>query len=128
MNNSQSATSTVRYGRKLVTAGITGIRNGQDSARGDQPLAAIAVNAAQDALGAAAIGACLGMLSSCLMRRSKSLSNAIALGTLGSAVGFIAGFGWKTRNVSLNVAHSTAREIRKARDEHWLELNPIDYA
>jgi hypothetical protein len=53
---------------------------------------------------------------------------ALALGTLGSALGFVAVFGWKTRNVTSSVAHSTARELRKARDEHWLESNPIDYA
>ena len=111
-----------------MNAGITGIRNGQDSARGEQPLSTLATEAAQDSLALAAIGACVGLLTSCLMRRSNRLSNAIAFGTVGSAVGFFAGFGWKTRSVTSNVAHSAVKELRKARDEHWLELNPIDYA
>ena len=128
MNHSLSATSTVRYGRNLVGAGIAGIRNGQDAARGDQRLSAIAADAAQRSLGLAALGACVGLLTSGLMRGRKGMSNAIALGAVGSFVGFAAGFGWTTRSVTSNVVHSTAKEIRRARDEHWLELNPIDYA
>jgi len=128
MSHSLTAPSRVRYGRNLVRAGITGIRNGQDTARGERPLSTMAADAAQGSLGLAVVGACLGLLGSCLMRRRRHLSNAVVFGTLGSAVGFIAGFGWKTRNVTSSVAHSTARELRRARDEHWLELNPIDYA
>ena len=44
MNRSQSMHSSVQYGRKLVSAGISGIRNGQDSARGEQPLSTIAAS------------------------------------------------------------------------------------
>jgi len=47
---------------------------------------------------------------------------------VGSVLGFFAGFSWKTRNVTSSVALFAARELRKARDERWLELNPIDYA
>jgi uncharacterized membrane protein YeaQ/YmgE (transglycosylase-associated protein family) len=128
MNHSQTATRTVRYGQKLVNASIAGIRNGKYSARGDQPLSAIATDAAQLALRPAVVGACIGLLTSCLMRRRNRLSNAIVLGTLGSAVGFFAGFSWKTRNLTSSMAHGAARELRKVRDEHWLEQHPIDYA
>jgi len=68
------------------------------------------------------------LLSSCLAPRRNRLSNAFALGTLGSALGFCAGFSWKTRKVASSVAQSAARELRIVRDEHWLERNPIDYA
>ena len=128
MNHSLSTTSRVRYGRKLVNAGFSGIRSGQDTARGDQRLSALAAKAAQSSISLAAVGACVGLLSSCLMRRRSRTSSAVVLGALGSAIGFFAGFGWKTRSVTSSVAHSTARELRRARDEHWLELNPIDYA
>ncbi|MFZ1134693.1 MAG: hypothetical protein WAN69_07095 [Candidatus Korobacteraceae bacterium] len=128
MTHPQSVTSTVRYGKKLVNAGITGIRTGQNSARGEQKLSTLAARAARNSLALAAVGACVGLLRSYLGHRRNRVSNALALGTLGSALGFVAGFGWKTRNVTSSVAHSTARELRKARDEHWLESNPIDYA
>ena len=128
MYRSQSLTSGVRYGRKLVSAGITGLRTGQDSARGDRPLSEIASEAAQGSLMLAAVGACAGLLSSCLLHRGKRFSNAVVLGSVGSALGFFAGFSWKTRDVTSSVAHSAAREVRKVRDERWLEMNPIDYA
>ena len=128
MYRSQSLTSGVRYGRKLVNAGITGVRTGQDSARGDRPLSEIASEAAQGSLMMAAVGACAGLLSSCVLHRGKRLSYAVILGSVGTAMGFLAGFSWKTRDVTSSVARSAAREIGKARDEHWLELNPIDYA
>ena len=128
MNHSLSSTGTVRYGRNLVSAGIAGIRNGQDAARGDQRLSAIAADAAQRSLRLAVVGACVGLLTSLLIRGRKRTPNAIALGAVGSFVGFAAGFGWTTRNVTSNVVHSTANEIRRTRDQHWLELNPIDYA
>lgn len=128
MSRSQTTTSTVRYGRKLVNAGIAGIRNGQDAARGDHSLSTVAAEAAQGSLRFALLGAGVGLLSSCLMGRRRRWLEAIALGSLGSALGFVAGFGWKTRTVTSNVMNSTAKELRRARDEHWLELNPIDYA
>lgn len=128
MNRSQSLTSSVRYGRKLVRAGITGIRDGQDSVRGERPLSAIAAEAAQGSLTLAAVGACAGLLSSCLLHRGKRFANAVVLGSVGSALGFFAGFSWKTRDVTSSVARSASRELGKARDEHWLELHPIDYA
>ena len=128
MNRSRSMHSSVQYGRKLVSAGISGIRNGQDSARGEQPLSTIAAEAAQGSLTLAAMGACVGLVSSCLLHRRNSLSKAVVLGSIGSALGFLAGFSWQTRNVTSSMAQSAARELRKARDERWLELNPIDYA
>ncbi len=128
MTHPQSVTSTVRYGRKLVNAGITGIRTGQDSVRGERPLSALAVEAARNSLALAAVGACVGLLRFYVGHRRNRVASAVALGTLGSALGFCVGFGWKTRNVTSSVAHSAARELRKARDEHWLESNPIDYA
>jgi hypothetical protein len=111
-----------------MNAGITGIRNGQDSARGEQSLSKLAVDAARDSLALAAIGACIGLLRSQFAEKRGRPSKVLALGAIGSVIGFCVGFGWKTRNVTSSVAHSTAREFRRARDEHWLELNPIDYA
>jgi len=127
MNHSHAA-SRVEYGRKLVNAGISGIRSGQDSARGEQTLSKLAADAARDSLALAAIGACIGLLRSQFAGKRDRPAKALALGTLGSVLGFCVGFGWKTRKVTSSVAHSTARELRRARDEHWLESNPIDYA
>ena len=127
MNHPHAATR-VKYGRKLVNAGITGIRSGQDSARGEESLSKIAADAARDSLVLALIGAGVGLLQSQFAEKRDRPAKTLALGALGSVLGFLVGFGWKTRKVTSSVAHSTARELRRARDEHWLELNPIDYA
>jgi hypothetical protein len=128
MSHSQSANSRIKYGRKLVDAGINGIRNGQNSARGEQTLGKLAADAAMDSLALAAIGACIGLLRAQFSEKRDRPANAIVLGALGSVLGFCVGFGWKTRKVTSSVAHSAARELRRTRDEHWLERNPIDYA
>ena len=127
MNRSHSA-STIKYGRKLINAGINGIRSGQNSARGKQTLGKLAADAARDSVALAAIGACVGLLRSQLAEKRDRPAKALAVGALGSVLGFCVGFGWKTRKVTTSVAHSTARELRRVRDERWLELNPIDYA
>ena len=128
MSHSQSANTRMKYGRKLVNASIDGIRHGQDTARGEQSLSKLAADAARESLALAFIGACVGLLPSQFVDRRNRPAKALALGVIGSAIGFAVGFGWKTRKVTSSVAHSTARELRRVRDEHWLELNPIDYA
>ncbi|HEX8895778.1 MAG TPA: hypothetical protein VF783_20810, partial [Terriglobales bacterium] len=72
--------------------------------------------------------ACVGLLRSQFVEKRDRPAKVLALGALGSVLGFCVGFGWKTRKVTTSVAHSTARELRRVRDERWLELNPIDYA
>lgn len=128
MIHPHSETVSIRYGRRLVNAGLTGFRIGQDSARGDRSLSSMAAEAAQDSLVLALIGGSFGLLSLAVINPRKRLLNVVALGSLVGALGFVAVFGWKTRTIISSVAHSAARELRKARDEHWLELNPIDYA
>ena len=128
MNSPHSLASTLTYGRQLVDAGIAGIRRGQDSALNGQPLSALAADSARDSLKLAVAGACLGLLPTYILGRRRRCSTVLAFGALGSTVGFVAAFSWKTRKVASTLAHSAARELRRARDEHWLEMNPIDYA
>ena len=128
MNHSPSATSPLRYGRKLFHAGITGICTGQDFARREESLSSLAAEAARGSLAPAAVGACVGLLRSCLSSRRNRLPKVLALGLAGSALGFSVGFAWRTRKITVSVVNSAALELSKVRDEHWLELNPIDYA
>ena len=71
------------------------------------------------------LGACAGRL---LPARQHKLAKTLACGLLGGAFGFLAGLGWQTRNLAESMARSAAREMGARRDQHWLELNPIDYA
>jgi hypothetical protein len=127
MNAIASPETTLSYGRKLINAGISGIRNGHNDF-GPEFISDAMVAAVPDSLALAAVGATLGVLPALLVRRRPRVSTMVALGALCSAAGFCLGFSWKTRKVTSSLAHSALREVRKAKDEHWLELNPIDYA
>lgn len=127
MNRNAPATTRLAYGRRLVKAGISGIRTGRENFD-PQRASALVSNSAEESLKLAVVGACLGILPACLMRRRSRLASALVLGAAGSAIGFCAGFSWKTRKLTSSLAHSAIREVRRVKDEHWLDKNPIDYA
>lgn len=120
-------TETLSYGHRLVNAGIDGVRNGRKSFD-PQVASALVLHSAEESLKLAALGACLAILPACLVRRQSRASTAVALGAVGSALGFLTAFSWKTRRLTSVLAHSAMREVRRVNDEHWLETNPIDYA
>ena len=127
MSSHTSTADRFAYGRKLINAGISGIRSGQQDL-GPRSVSNCMVAAVPDSFKLAALGACLGILPGLLVRRRSRVSTAIALAAAGSALGFCAGFTWKTRKLTSSLAHSALREVRKVNDEHWLERHPIDYA
>jgi hypothetical protein len=45
----------------------------------------------------------------------------------GGAIGFAAGFTWKTRDLTASMARSAMKEMGTVRDEHWIEKHPVDY-
>jgi hypothetical protein len=127
MKSKGSNAGKFAYGRKLITAGISGIRSGRQDL-GSGSVSSCVAAAVPDSFKLAALGACLGILPGLMMRRRTRLSTAIGLAAAGSALGFCAGFTWKTRKVTSSLAHSALREVRKVNDERWLERHPIDYA
>jgi hypothetical protein len=124
MNDRNALNKTVEYGRKLIHAGVSGVEAGENSGLHGQSRSSLLFESTRDALPFAAAGACAGWLGYQLMRRRVHPLKILSCG----ALAFVAGFGWKTRKVSTSVAHSTFKEVSKVRDEHWLELHPIDYA
>jgi len=128
MKNLESMPNTVAYGRKLVNAGLTGIRTGHQTAFVDRSFSAVLVDSVRGSLMLAAAGACVGLLRPYLTHRRNRLPKALAGGALGSALGLCAGLAWKTRAVTSGVVHSARKEVDRVRDERWLEMNPIDYA
>lgn len=112
------------YIKELVRAGLDGI------AAARHEMGGAAFSPAPEAVlwTPAAVGAALGVLSTRLIGNRKSVSHLGMGGLVGSVVGFGAGFAWASRGYSGCAARRAIRFVNAARDAHWLETHPIDYA
>lgn len=119
--------SNAEYTRKLVHSAAEGAHCGEQAFLGGEPLTSYLSVSARSALGPAVVGAFLGALSSYSADRHKP-NRALALGSLGCAIGFAAGVLWQSRRLTASVADGAWNKISKVRDEHWFDRNPIDYA
>jgi len=128
MNLHQWSRSSADYGRQLLHSGIEGARSGKEAFLHGEPMAPFLSESVRSALKPAAIGACVGMLSSYPAYREKSTIRALAFGLLGGAIGFGAGMVWESRRLTVSAASGALKNIGKVRDEHWLTKHPIDYA
>ena len=122
-----SPTSTIEYGRKLVDAGVAGLNAGRAEFSPEKARAIVA-RSAEESIRLAIAGACLGVVPGCLLARRSRAANLLLFGVIGGVLGFVGAFSWKTRSLSSSLAQSAIKEVRKAKDECWLERNPIDYA
>ena len=120
--------ANAEYGRKLLDSGIEGARSGQEAFLNGRSLTPFLNESLQSALVPAALGACIGVLSSYSAYRQKSIARALMFGLLGGAVCLGAGLAWESRRLTASVAGRALKNIGKARDEHWLDQHPIDYA
>ena len=128
MNTQHSLGSQFRYGRELVRSGVSGLSSGRDAHLNGRPLTEMLSESARASLGLATLGACAGLLRYYLPARRGRLAKTLACGLLGGAFGFLAGFGWKTRDLAESMTHSAAKQMGTVRDQHWLASHPIDYA
>ena len=120
--------SEIDYGRKLFSSGLEGARSSREEFLHGKPRTPFLSESTGNAMGVAAIGACIGLLGSYLGSQHKSARRAFAFGIFGGAIGFGVGVAWGNRHLAANVASGVWKNIGRTRDEHWLERNPIDYA
>lgn len=128
MTPSEKVKSRVQYGRTLVNSGLSGLRNGCDSHLHGRPLSDALSKSARGALGLAAIGTCAALGGSCFAGRTHRMAKTVGFGVMGSVIGLAIGLAWKTRELTASMGRSALKEIGTARDEHWLQKHPIDYA
>jgi hypothetical protein len=130
--NGSNGSGSFTYGRKLVHAGLNGVRSGAPVALNGQSLSEVmsdsAVTVVSLTLAGAVAGASVGLLGSYLTQKRDRTTNVWMYGAVGTAIGLFAGVSWKSRKIASSLAHSAMKEVGKARDEHWLETHPIDYA
>ena len=128
MNLRKWSQSEVEYGRKVLNSGLAGARSGREAFLNGKPLTPFLSKAVRDASTPAAVGAFLGVLGSFPGESHRSAKRALAFGFLGWAIGLSMGIVWQSRGLTACAANGALRNIGRARDEHWLERHPIDYA
>jgi hypothetical protein len=119
--------SNLEYAKKLVDSGIEGAQKGEQSFLHGEPLTPILGKSACQALKPAAFGAGL-LLLACQNTRKKSASTVVSRAIIGGAIGFGIGLLWHNRRLARHVIVGIRQGVGKIRDEHWLEMHPIDYA
>lgn len=120
--------ANVDYGRKLMDSALEGARAGESDFLREEPLVPYLEESVRHALRPALVGACVGIVGGYLGGARRSPARAVACAILGGALGFGAGVLWESRDLTASVASRAWKSVRKTRDEHWFERNPIDYA
>ena len=128
MNFLEWSKSSVDYGQKLVHSALEGAHDAESEFLKQESLPIFLGDSARHALTPAILGAFLGVLSGSVRNDGRSASKKLALGLLGGAIGFGAGLIWENRQFTSSVASGAWKKVNQARDEHWFEKNPIDYA
>ncbi len=128
MESVRGLKSNLRYGRKLMKSGASGLSDGRESYLDGRPLKSVLSQSARASLSAAALGACTGLLGYYVPARKARASKTLACGVLGGAVGFLLAFSWRTRELTGSMKRSAGKQMRVVRDERWLSRHPIDYA
>jgi hypothetical protein len=119
--------SNADYSRKLVHSAVEGACLGEEAFLQGQPLPTFVTMSARCALRPAAVGALIGVASS-VSGRKRHPCKVLAYGFIGGFIGFALGLAWQSRELVENVSLAAWKKIGNARDEHWFEKNPIDYA
>lgn len=128
MHVAERVTPQFTYGRKLVRSAMQGARAGEEVFLHGRPLHSFLDESAWHALKPAALAACVGALGGLCAARHRSTGRALAWGVLGATLGFGFSLAWESRALTTSIASAAWRKITSARDEHWLERHPIDYA
>ena len=120
----RSLRSDLTYCKRLLGAGWNGIAAARKQA--DRPLFSPPLQSV--VWTPTAVGATVGALTRRLIGKDKSASGVALGGLLGSVLGLSAVLVWASREFTGPAARKSLRCINAARDAHWLESHPIDYA
>jgi len=128
MDLSEWSKQEVDYGRRVLNSGLDGVRSGREAFLNGRPFTPFFRESCLRALKPAALGACIGLLTSCPRHRFRKTSRSLLSGFVGGLIGFAAGMAWESRFLTKSAADGAFNSIKKVRDEHWFEKHPIDYA
>jgi hypothetical protein len=128
MSLAEWSKAELEYGLRVLDSGLEGAHSGEEAYLNGKPFTPSFSDSVRKAVKPAALGALLGVLTSCPGNRQRSVSRTMAFGLVGGAIGFVASLLWENRRLTASVASGALKNIAKVRDEHWLEKHPIDYA
>lgn len=128
MKARESLRSKLRYGQALMRSGVSGLSSGREAHLNGRPLSEALGESARASLALAVFGACAGLLRYSFPVRRDRLTKAVTCSVAGGAIGFVAGFAFKTRDLAESMTRSAAKQMGTVRDERWLNRHPIDYA
>ena len=126
MKRASRLDSNIVYVARLVRSGFEGAISVSRQTLKDEPSRSVLSQSVRDSWKPAAVGAYFGLLASVWMRDSK-LPRALWGGFVGSALGLAGGALWKSRTVTGGVMGGALKSVNAARDQRWLQLNPINY-
>ena len=119
--------SEVEYGRDLADSGLQGARTACDSMLNGEAVGTVFSRSARASWAPTMMGAGVGALCGLLAQRKPNTTAVLAMGVVGSFVGFTAGVAWETRQLSSGMARGAMRNIGSTRDLHWLDRHPINF-
>ncbi len=129
MNASTWVKSNVEYGRQLVGSGLAGAECGGKEFLHNHALWPFLSEAARNAVKFGTAAACVGVGVALLIKSNRRRTcNTLVFAIAGTALGFAAGVTWESRKFLAGIARQAIENVNAARDEHWLQNNPIDYA
>ena len=120
--------SEMEYSKKIVNSGLEGARSGEEAFLHGGTFTPYLTDSVRKALVPAAVGACLGVLSSLPGSHDKSTGRMVVFGLLGGLIGFSSGMTWENMGLTESAVHGALQNIHKVRDAHWVEKHPVAYA
>lgn len=124
MRTTSLLSSDIAYFNNLVRAGLDGVASARNETHGS----VFAPPVKHAALAGAAVGAAIGVLSTCFDKGRRSVPRATIGGLVGSVVGFVGAMAWASRRFTGTATRRAMRGVNSVRDARWLERHPIDYA
>ncbi len=119
--------SNVRNEEKIASAAPES-QSGQQELSNEGALREFLSDSIRNAVAPAAIGVCVGLLSSGPRKSRNPIPRAFVFGVLGGVIGLGAGVAWESRSLVANAARRTSEEFTRMRDERWMKRNFIAYA
>ena len=128
--NDVKSSSSFSYGRKLVNAGISGVRTGHQEFDPEKA-SSLVTSSAEEAIRLALAGACLGVVPAVLLARRSRAANAFVFGVAGGVLGFLFELFLEDALFDVNPGSlggpprtQSAGRTLAGRSSHRLRLNP----